>query len=444
MGVIINVRQLSSALAKSEHRAVASNFAWLVADKLVRFMIGAGVGFYVARYLGPQGVGSLGYAAAIAGMVMLMAEGGLEAIVRRELVVAPVQAPRTLAAALMWRLLVGVVGYGLVLVLCLLPFAAADENRLLPIFGLMVFQPSVMVPELWFHARMQSRVTVFAQWGAALAGAGLRVVLVNSRAELIVFAWVAIIEVAFCAALLAWCARQAGLGLNFGGKVVGAAWRMAREAWPLMLSGIAVAIYMRIDAVMLRNMAGEEAVGIYMAGVKFSEMWLFAPAALAASMIPRLTQAKLVGGAVYAQKLWRYCQISALLGYGLAGAVFLVGPWLVRLAYGEAFAAAAPVQMVHAWVLLFASLGVARGQVCVLEGWTRFHLIATLIGAVVNIGLNWVLIPSHGPVGAAVATLAAQVVAAWLSTYLFKPAVKLAWMHTRALLCPLPSILHET
>ncbi|MEY4489886.1 MAG: hypothetical protein RIQ79_2394 [Verrucomicrobiota bacterium] len=442
--MINNLRQLCSALKKPERRAVASNFAWLVADKLVRFIIGAGVGFYVARYLGPQGLGAMGYAAAIAGMVMLMAEGGLEAIVRRELVADPVQTPRTLAAALTWRLLVGVVGYGLILVLCLLHDEGAAGNRLLPIFGLMVFQPSVMLPELWFQTRMQSRVTVFMQWGAALAGAGLRVILVHSHAELAAFAWVSIFEFFLCAALLAWRAKQAGLSMDFGGKVLTAAKRLALEAWPLMLSGVAVAIYMRIDAVMLRNMAGEEAVGIYMAGVKFSEIWLFAPGALAVSMIPGLTRAKLVGGEVYSRKILQYCQVSALLGYGLAVSVFLFGPSLVRLAYGEVFAGSVPVQMVHAWILLFASLGVARGQVCVLEGWTRFHLIATLIGAALNIGLNWILIPSQGPVGAALATLAAQVVAAWLSTYLFKPALKLAWMQTRALLWPFPSIVHES
>ncbi len=431
-------------MKKPDRRAVVSNFAWLVTDKLVRFIIGAGVGFYVARYLGPQGLGAMGYATAIAGVVMLMAEGGLEAIIRRELVAYPAQTPRTLAGALTLRLLVGVAGYGLILVLCLLHDDVSTGNGLLPILGLMVFQPSVMLPELWFQARMKSRVTVFIQWGAALAGAGLRVMLVQSHAELAAFAWVSVFEFSLCAAMLAWRARQEGLTMDFGGRVLMTARRLALEAWPLMLSGIAVAIYMRIDAVMLRNMAGEEAVGIYMAGVKFSEIWLFAPGALAVSMIPGLTRAKLVGGEVYYRKILQYCQVSALLGYGLAISVFLLGPSLVRMAYGEVFAGSVPVQMVHAWILLFASLGVARGQVCVMEGWTRFHLIATLIGAALNIGLNWVLIPSQGPVGAALATLAAQVVAAWLSTYLFKPALKLARMQTRALLCPFPSIFHET
>jgi O-antigen/teichoic acid export membrane protein len=317
------------------------------------------------------------------------------------------------------------------------------EQNVLPILGLLVFQPAIMLPELWFQSRMESRITVFAQWGAAVIGAVLRVALVHARADLMAFAWVTIVEVGFGAALIAWRAKASGLRFDFGGKVVAAAWRLGCEAWPLLLSGIAVAVYLRVDAVMLRNMTGEGSVGIYMAGIKFSEIWLFAPGALAASMVPSLARARLAGGEVYAEKVRQYCKVSALLGYALAVPTFVLGPLLVRIAYGEAFAGAIPVQMVHAWILLFACIGVARGQVCVLEGWTRFHLAATVAGALLNVGLNWLLIPRYGPVGAAIATLAAQVLAAWLSTYFYKPARMLAWTQTWALLQPLPAIKHE-
>ena len=116
---------------------------------------------------------------------------------------------------------------------------------------------------------------------------------------------------------------------------------------------------------------------------------------------------------------------------------------LIRLAYGPAYAESAGVLMVLVWILPLAAIGVARGQVCVLEGWTRFHLAATVAAAFVNVLLNYLLIPAYGPAGAALATVMAQVTAAWLSTFFYAPARSFAWMQTRALLAPHLILRHE-
>ena len=61
---------------------------------------------------------------------------------------------------------------------------------------------------------------------------------------------------------------------------------------------------------------------------------------------------------------------------------------------------------------------------------------ATGVGGVLNVALNFWLIPRAGPVGAAQATLMAYGVAAWLSSW-FHPAVRAnARMQSRALLIP--------
>jgi O-antigen/teichoic acid export membrane protein len=70
------------------------------------------------------------------------------------------------------------------------------------------------------------------------------------------------------------------------------------------------------------------------------------------------------------------------------------------------------------------------------EGHTRFYLFSTASGLLLNVGLNLVLIPRDGPRGAALATLASQAVAAWLSSFCFAPVRPAAWMQARALLIP--------
>jgi polysaccharide transporter, PST family len=322
-------------------------------------------------------------------------------------------------------------------------WGALPERSLLLVLGILVFQPMLLLPDLWFQVRLQSRVAVLAQWGAAAASAGIRLVLVFSDAGLAAFAWATIFELSLAGVLLARCAWTRGFRMKWTDRVMAEACRLGREAWPLLLSGIAVAIYMRIDTVMLRHISGERETGIYIAGVKFSEVWLFAPGALAASLLPSIARARVADKVGYAHKLRQYCEVSALLGYALAVPTCLAAPLLVRFAYGQNFIEAVPVQMAHAWILVFACLGVARGQVCVLEGWTRFHLAATIVGAVLNVLLNWILIPLQGPLGAALATVAAQAVAAWISGFCYRPTRELAWMQTKALLAPFPFSRHE-
>ena len=54
-----------------------------------------------------------------------------------------------------------------------------------------------------------------------------------------------------------------------------------------MFSGIAIAIYMKIDQVMLGQMATDHDVGIYSAAVRLSELWYFIPLTIVSSVLAR-------------------------------------------------------------------------------------------------------------------------------------------------------------
>jgi PST family polysaccharide transporter len=52
---------------------------------------------------------------------------------------------------------------------------------------------------------------------------------------------------------------------------------------------------------------------------------------------------------------------------------------------------------------------------------------------VINVLLNLLLIPRYGGLGAAIATLAAQIVAVWLATLLYRPTRPVFHMQLRAM-----------
>jgi PST family polysaccharide transporter len=72
------------------------------------------------------------------------------------------------------------------------------------------------------------------------------------------------------------------------------------------------------------------------------------------------------------------------------------------------------VLIVHGWTLVFIFIGITQSGYDVTEGLTWFATSRTFAGASLNVALNLILIPRHGAVGSAVATLIAQIFSAVL------------------------------
>lgn len=417
--------------------AAAKNLGWLVAERFLRLVFNAGVGILVARYLGPAQFGILNYALALIAIGLAISEAGVEAFVKRELIRDPQRAGDVLAAA--WRLRLGAGGFCFLASLIWATWGETDPTTsvLVAILGLMLFQPALAVSDLWLHARLEARLAIRARFAALVAGALGRVALILGQAPLLSFAVVAVAEAALVAVLLNRVARTSGQPARASRVTSDEMWRLWKDAWPLLLSSITVIFYLRIDVVMLQRLSGETAVGTYSAAVRLSELASFFPAAIVASFLPGLLTARSAGTEAYARSLQRLLDLNALLAYAIAVPMVLLASWIVRFAYGELYAPAGAVLAVHGCTLMWAALGVVRGQYCVNEGLTRFHLLATSVGALINVVLNFIFIPRYGAVGAAWGTLIAQAFAAWLSSFLFPPVRRCAVMQTRALFIPL-------
>jgi len=85
---------------------------------------------------------------------------------------------------------------------------------------------------------------------------------------------------------------------------------------------------------------------------------------------------------------------------------------------------------------LFVFLGVARGQYLINEGLVRFSFFTTALGAIVNVGLNIILIPQYEGVGAAIATVISQGASAYLSSFVYPRLFETGLMQSKALIAP--------
>jgi PST family polysaccharide transporter len=411
-----------------------TNTGWLFGDRALRMGMGLVVGLWVARYLGPEQFGLLNYAQAFVALFTALATLGLDRIVVRDLVQHPEKKGEILGTTLALRLAGALAA---ILVQGLTVYFIQPDNLLLHLLvailgSAMVFQAFDSV-DLWFQSQVQSRHTVIAKNAAFLLMGGVRVALILARQPLVAFAVAILGEAALGAFFLLLRYRhQRG---DPGAWRVSGAWAktLLRDGWPLILSGLAVMIYMRIDQIMLGQMGGNAAVGIYSAAVRISEVWYFIPIAITSSVAPSIIASRQLGAALYYSRIQKLMRLMVLLSVGIALPMTFLGPLLVVRLYGTAFAASGPILALHIWTAVFVFLGLAQGPWLVAEGLMKVSLNRTLAGGVVNVLLNLYLIPRFGGMGAAWATLAAQATSTLLVNAVDPRTRRIFWMELRAL-----------
>lgn len=416
-------------------QAIIGNSGWILLDKGLRATLGVAVGVCMARYLGVEKFGELNFAVAYVAIFGAIATLGLDTIVVRELARAPQRREVILGSVFTLKLGSGAAAAGAAVlgVGFLRPADPLGHALVAAIAAGLIFQ-SVDVVDFLFQSRVQSKYVIMARSGAFILLSLTRLALIAMQAAVLAFAWAASAEVAVAALglLLVFCVRERRRW--FGPASVRVMGEVLKESWPLMFAGLAIMLYMRIDQVMLAQLAGEREVGIYSSALRLSEVLYVIPTAIVSSAAPALTRLRAQSADLFRAELERFLRNLVRIGLVLALSISLFSGFLVSTLYGEQYAAAAPILSVHVWAAVFVFVGVGSVPYLVNEKLTRLMLYQSCLGAVANIILNLLLIPRYGGFGCAMATLASQALSTWLSNALPRRGRPLFSLQTRALL----------
>lgn len=425
------VREFS---ARPAVRALAANLGWLAADKGLRLLLGLTVGTWVARHLGPADFGALNFAVALASLLAVLPALGLDGLVRRELVHTDAPTPALLGTVATLRLGAGLLAY-LALATATVVFATDTILRSTLLFSaLLLFQPALLTPDLWFQAHQRSKHTVIAQNIAFLLSSLGRVALILTHAPVPAFAALIIVDLALFGVLLARTTTHLGCPPTTWRWEAPLARRLLFRAWPLLLSSLSAVIYLKIDQVMVKLISGPEAAGHYAAATKISEICYLGPVILASALFPAIVRARTGEPALYIRRIRQYFNLSALVAYAVVAPLALASPWIIHWLYGPTYAPAAPLLALHVCSLVFVAQGVARQEWLLGEGLLRFSLVTTTAGAALNIALNAWLIPRHGALGAAAATVVSLAFSDVLASLLWSRTRAAGFWQLRALL----------
>jgi len=392
-------------------KKILGNAWWLFFDKIVRMGLSLVVGLWVARYLGPEGFGVLNNAMALATLFGAFATLGLESFVIQDIIKTPSQKSIILGTAFYLKLMAGLLTYffAILSILFLKPTGNDQLDRYLVyiISAGIIFQ-SLDVIDYYFQSQTKSKYTVWAKTSMFLFVSAAKIAFILLNASVIYFAFTALLELALNGIALIYIYQKNNNKLSQWQFDKAMAKRLLTQSWPLYIAYIAAFIYMKIDQIMIGNMLGDKPAGLFAASTKLYEIPFFIVLIFSSSVFPTLIDFYEKNKTLFYKRYSQITTVYTFVGYMVLAFVLLFGSFLINLLYGKEYSEAFPILSVQIIGMFFMFNAGLRSSYLTITANQKIIMITTAVSAILNIVLNFVLIPIYGTVGAAIATAVTQ------------------------------------
>jgi len=418
-------------------KKIISSIGWLTIERIIMMALSFFVGINVIQYLGPENYGKLSYSISFAGLIGAVAKLGLDQIVIRNLVKEEKLTEEILGTAFVLKL-AGSIFTVLLIGIGIWTFNTDSEIRWMTvIISTGLFFTAFETIDFWFQSKVWSRPMAMVRSLQLILTSIIKLIFIFWNFPLIAFAWVFMAEFTLKAFGMIVVYYRNSQSITRWQANRSRAINLLKDSWPLVLSGLMILIYMKIDQVMLGNMAGDQAVGTYAAAVKLSEPCYFIATAICTSIFPALIKIRQKNQQEYQRKIQTLYDLMAWLSIGIAIIVTSASDILATNLLGSDFVDVGKILALHIWAGPFVFLGIARSRWLMAENYTRFSLFATSLGAISNICLNLALIPKYQGIGAAIATVISYAISSHVSCIFYPPIYDNSKMLFKALIVPL-------
>ncbi len=431
-----NLKEIVSLKKSDELYKIIANTGWLFADRISRMGLGLFIGVWVARYLGVQQFGLLSYATAFVGLFSTLSDLGLSSLAIKSIANQPGKKDVILGTIFWLKLYGGIVS--LLLTVGFIFMFRQNDSLTIYLVAILasvgVFQ-SFDTIDLWFQSQVQSKYIVIVRNAAFILTAIAKIILIYIHAPLLAFAGAILAETILnsLGLISIYRIKKYSLGLWYWNLPL--AKILLKESWPLIISGFTIMIYMKIDQIMLGEMLGIKEVGLYSSATRISEVLYFIPIAIASSVAPSIYAAKRDKNEfLYYQKIENLIRLLSLTAFVIALPMSFLSGTIITFLFGNEYVASGSILAVHIWASVFVFMGVGASYWFIAEGLTSLTFHRTLMGAITNIVLNFILIPIYGGIGAAIATVISQAFAAFLGNAIDLKTQKIFQIQLKSLL----------
>jgi len=425
-----------SVFFKSTLGNYIKNFSWMMVENLIRIALGLTVSIYLIRFLGPHDYGILSYAVSLTGILSPIATLGIDAILLRNVIQDKTQEKILLQTA---RVLKFVAGLSLsVLTIIYVYFTREDRTVVLIIAILMVgiTANSLNVYKEYIVSVNKMRFIAYASIFSLILSNFFRVGLILSNANVIWFATAIVsANVLNVIALRFYYKKISEFQEKYFSWTV--AKKLLNDSWPLIFTSFAGIIFIYADQIIIEYFYDFEKVGIYASAVRLILFFTVIPSIISNMIYPKVIELdKQNEKESFIKKMTRLYFFHFIFATLLITFFLLLGKTIILTLYGDVFIESADILKIYSFTFVFVFFNPMNNKLLMIENLQKLMLVRNLIGLVINLLLNFLLIPVFGLKGAAFATVISQF-AIMISYYFNAKTRYILGIQIRAIIYPL-------
>ncbi|MCF6276477.1 MAG: flippase [Candidatus Magasanikbacteria bacterium] len=201
--------------------------------------------------------------------------------------------------------------------------------------------------------------------------------------------------------------------------------RLIQIAIPFAIAAIFARVYSYADSILLSKLAGNEAVGWYSIPYKITYAFQFVPLAFVAALYPRFSEYFVSDKKKLSELFEKSLRYLLIVVFPISVGIAVLAKDIILTIYTPEFSNSILPLQILVGSLIFSFISFPIGAF--LNACDRQKIQTVIVGfvMVVNVGLNLILIPIYGVVGAAISALVGNILLAVLGYTIVPQVIKL-------------------
>lgn len=382
-------------------RKMKGNFIWLLADKILKMTVVMGVNIWMWNYIGTVQKGAWDYVLAVVTMLSPLASLGIDSIVIRDMVLSPKKTPRLLGASFILKLWGGIL---LTLFATLFVYFRRPDEPMLLYFVLITASSNIFLAfdsiDLYNQTHLISKYTVLSKSIGYIFTSILKIVFIIQGASIIAFVWTQFFEFAIGAMLMIFWYQKRGERIRSWNLDMNTAIGLLKQSWPLILTSFFMFIQQNIEKLFISDWLGDHELGVYTTASNFIFLFGFIPMIIYSTVAPEINKAKAISEPLFHYKLLRVYQIMFIIALMIIAGCFLFGQPVINLILKPEYKAAGTYMGIMSIRILFVNFAVTKTLFIINNNLNKYYMLTGIVGALINIILNYFWIPEYGVYGA--------------------------------------------
>ena len=372
---------------------------------------------FMARYLGKTDFGVFSFAFAFCGLFVLLTDLGLDKLTVREVSRDKQAAGKYIGNFVLIKIFLGLITFGLIALIINILGYSSPTLGVVYLLGLHIVIRSfsnIFYAVVQANERMEY-VSIGSIFGNALLFMGV-LFAVNQKLDVTAFSFIFVIISAVDLGYAIWICLN-----KFAAPKLEFDWSFWKEsiktAWPLGAMLIFVMFYFRTDTIMINLMVGDPDVGLYSAAYRITEVPSLLPGLLLLAVFPVLSSFYKSSPSSFGRTYASLLKYMFYIAIPMAVVLTLTARPLVMLFYDIEYLGSVKAVQVLIWATAIMFMTMVQGSTFVAANKQRVSMKICAATVVLNIVLNFILIPKYSYVGASIATVFTEIFGFVMGTY---------------------------